>query len=264
MRTPVLYTALFLLALPVMASAQTVHPAGAALTALNWQPASNTDSLRVDVDGDNVADIIFRENNYLPTGAGQPTRYFFTAAPLSPGAELALDSVEFDSAHRFLANDEIGRGLRWSTTGAYLAYTLLGNGGIGGRGFFRNGATGYVVLRKRVANSLNYWWFNVSGRTNGTVSQVYFYGQSAGRTLSFPNPGVAQAAIQVFPNPASNGWHLTGNGSFRLYDSQSRLLQHGLVNASATVSTAALAPGMYLLQFRTATGVVSNQKLIRE
>lgn len=264
MRARIMYSALLLLALPAVAAAQTVHPAGAALTALNWQPASNTDSVRVDVDGDNVADISFRENNYLPTGAGQPTRLFFTAAPLSPGSELALDSVEFDSSHRFLANDEIGRGLRWSTAGAFLAYTLVGNGGTGGRGFFRNGATGYVVLRKRTANSWTYWWFNVSGRSNGTASRVSFYGQSAGRVLSVPNFGAALAAVQVFPNPASNDWQLAGNGSFQLFDNQGRLLQHGPVNTSATISTAALVPGMYLLQFRASTGTVSYQKLIRE
>ncbi|MBC6696997.1 T9SS type A sorting domain-containing protein [Hymenobacter puniceus] len=115
-----------------------------------------------------------------------------------------------------------------------------------------------------MANSWTYWWFNTSGRSNGIASRVNFYGQSAGPLLSVPNPDTAMETVHVFPNPASNGWRLAGNGSFWLFDNQGRLLQHGPVTTATTISTVALVPGMYLLQFRTSTGTISYQKLIRE
>jgi hypothetical protein len=260
--TAITFMTLVISASITTASAQVVHPAGAPTILLNWQPASTSDSVSVDVDGDAVVDVTFREANELAAGAGQATRYIFTAHTRSAGTELGLDSLEFASVRRFASAEPIRWGLRWtSSSSGYVAYTLIGNGGTGGLGFFRNGASGYVVVRKRIAGNWAYWWFNVTGRTSSTNSRVNFYGQSSTVLTAAPSSSAAQ--IQLYPNPTTTSWYLVGHGSYQLADCHGNLVEAGTVKSSANVGRPGLAAGIYLLQFRANNGTIMRQKLVK-
>ena len=243
------------------AGCQTVHPIGAPITSLNWQPNAATDSLRVDIDGDHVADVTFRHSSRPSGGQGQPSFETFSVRIPSGGAEVALDSVEYDSAHRFASGDLIRRGLRWGGTG-YLAYTVTGNGGVGGREFFRNGQLGYVAIRKNIAGRWSYWWLNITGRSAATSSTVSFYGQSAA-TLAAAASRLMDK-VPVFPNPTTDNWQLRGKGSYRLFDNTGRLVGQGDIPLAGIISGSHLAPGTYFLRFFSADGTNSQCVLTRE
>ncbi|MDO7875398.1 T9SS type A sorting domain-containing protein [Hymenobacter sp. ASUV-10] len=246
------------------ARGQTVHLAGAAYVAVNWQPVATSDSIRFDLDQDGISDLTFADRNYYPTGGSQPTRLLFTMRTLSAGTELATDTSEFDSAHRFAALAPIGRGLRWQRGSTYLAYVLTGNGGTGGRGFFRNGVTDYVVVRKQIAGAWKYWWFNISGRSGSVLSRVNFYGVSQ-TALSLANSPSPQAdALQVYPNPATTGWQLSGTGRYEVFDGTGRQVCAGTVPAATTISSTGLPVGLYQLYFYPVAGGRIQRVLVRQ
>ncbi|MCI1189615.1 T9SS type A sorting domain-containing protein [Hymenobacter sp. DH14] len=241
---------------------QVVHPASAPTVALNWQPAANPDALAIDVDGDAQPDLTFTDSNSYASTQGMPTIRTFYVTP-AVGLELALDSMEYDSAHRYQAGQPISRAVRWATNGGYVAYTVLGNGGLGGRGFFRDGQPGYVVIRKNTAGRWRYWWFNVKASYYGSgTSTVNFYGQASQALAG----AVRQAAAEVlvFPNPATTGWTLQGAARYQLLDATGRRLDSGVVTGTAFISSQALAPGMYLLELQQPNGACLYRKLIRE
>ena len=258
--TSFISAALVIASVPI-ACGQTVHPTGATVINLNWQPSAATDSLRVDVDGDNVADIAFLHSSSPSGGQGQPSFETFSIQSRLSGVEIALDSVEFDSAHRFAAGNLIRLGLRWAGNG-YLAYTVTGNGGVGGRGFFRNGQSGYVAIRKRIAGRWSYWWFNITGKSPTNGSTVSFYGQSA-VVLSTAALRTADGA-PVFPNPTADNWQLRGEGSYELFDNAGRLVDQGGMHNTGLINGKSLAPGIYFLHFFSADGTVSRRVLSRE
>ena len=243
------------------AQCQTVHPVGAPITSLNWRPNAATDSLRVDIDGDNVADVTFRHSSLPSGGQGQPSFETFSVRTPPGGAEVALDSVEYDSAHRFASGDLIRRGLRWGGTG-YLAYTVTGNGGVGGRGFFRNGQSGYVAIRKNIAGRWSYWWFNITGKSAANSSIVSFYGQSV-VVLAVAASRLIDK-VPVFPNPTTNNWQLRGEGNYKLFDNTGRLVGQGGIQSAGLINGSHLAPGIYFLRFFSADGTISQCVLARE
>lgn len=246
----------------ISSQAQVVHPTGAAVVSVNWQSAAASDSIRFDLDQDGVPDLVFTDQNYYPTGASQPTRQYFMMRSTSPSTELGLDTLEFDSAHRFAALAPIGRGLRWESSNTYLAYVLIGNGGTGGRGFFRNGVTDYVVARKQVAGRWQYWWFNISGRSGGVPSRVNFYGTSQA-PLSTASSQLSDL-LQIFPNPTTTNWQLTGKGRYELFDATGRRVRAEAAPATATISSEGLPAGLYQLRFYPTTGGCIRRSLVRQ
>ncbi|MFD2787802.1 T9SS type A sorting domain-containing protein [Hymenobacter rubripertinctus] len=246
----------------VTAAGQVVSPPNSTVSILNWRPATNPDALAIDLDGDNIPDVTFTDSNTYPTGGGQPELHTFSVSPRS-SAQLALDSVEFDSAHRFAAGDGINRLVLWSSGGGYVAYTIQGNGGLGGRGFFRDGQTGFIVVRKSVANSgWRYWWINVQARTYGVgVSIINFYGQSAANPLaSVPRQSVS---FSVFPNPTIDGWFVDGNGQFTLLNVQGRVVASGQLANKQFLDGRDLVSGIYLLLLQRPDGSYQRQTLLR-
>ena len=252
-----------LLSNSILAVGQVVHPSGASVNSLNWQPMNNPDVLAIDVDGDSSPDIEFSDSNQYPNGAGQPTFHTFTVSPYL-NVELALDSAEYDSAHRYQSGQPLLRNARWSSRGGYVAYTVLGNGGLGGRGFFRDGQLGYVAVRKNVAGTWRYWWFNVQGRNYGVgTSVVNFYGQSA-TTVSAVAFQQNAALLSAFPNPAVAGWTLQGFGHYQLVDATGRVLKVGTLKDTAYVDNQTLSPGLYWLLLQLPSGQWLRQPVVKQ
>lgn len=248
---PYLFSAALLLA-PQWLRAQIVHPAGAPTTTVNWQsPVSAAASFRtllpLDLNSDGNPDVVFTNDYVAPTGAGSPTRRTFTVNRLSLNVEVAVDSTEFDSAKRFQAGQIIRHGIRWGEAGGYLDYEIIGNGGTGGRGFFRDGVPGYVVARMAVGSAWHYWWIYVASRSNNT-RRVDYFGVSQEPALGVA--AVRPTELAVYPNPAATVWRVRTNyrGPFQLFDTTGRLATHGQIAAPETALPAAALPaGLYHL-----------------
>ncbi|WP_201987473.1 T9SS type A sorting domain-containing protein [Hymenobacter rubidus] len=259
-----------LAALP--AFSQTVNPAGAPVVTVGWQAvarngaSTQTDSVRLDVDGDNVPDIAFRDDRSYATAQGQASTSGFVAYARGT-AELALDSANSftNDAHRFLAGEVIRYGLRWERSGGKIVFTITGNGGTGGNGLFWRGLTGYVVIRKLVAGAWRYWWVNVTGRDSvfGTInSSVNFYGGSM-MALSAGSP-VPAASVQVFPNPTLSTWRLSVPMAYELYDNLGRQVGSSCGTRTGVVDATGLAAGTYLIVLQAADGLAIRRSLIKE
>lgn len=248
----------------VPALGQVVHPAGSPITSVNWYPvATSTDSLSLDLDNDQVKDVTFA-SNYSYSAPSGPVRNIFSVTVNSKDVQLAIDSSEYDSAHRFRAGEVIRRGLRWDIKSGYLDYLLQGNGGIGGRGFFRDGQPGYVVVRKRLANNQwRYWWFHTASQKDGQRQvQLDFYGSSLGTALA-ASPPAATASALAYPNPSSDSWLLpTGSsGAYRVLDCTGRVVAQGqLLDNQPRIEGRQLAPGLYWLE-RTENNRLTRQPL---
>lgn len=263
-----LLCSMFLLASSVLLG-QVVHADGTPVVSLNWQSdgrfgVSGTDSLVVDLDGDGSPDLTFIDSHDYSAGQGQPTSLKFSVI-VRLTVQVALDSAEYDSAHRYQVGEPIMRAVRWSDdrSTAYIAYTIQGNGGTGGRGFFRDGQQGYVVVRKRSSGVWRYWWFNVKGRRyNDNMSYVNFYGSSA-PVLTAASPAVARPA--AFPNPTTAGWHIAGLGPYRLLDAIGRVQASGTLTSTTFINAEKLAAGLYLLLVGPLPdGTKTQQRLVRQ
>ncbi|MET4076097.1 T9SS type A sorting domain-containing protein [Hymenobacter sp. UYCo722] len=254
---------LLFLMIPPLAHAQVVQPAGSVNVPVNWHPMAAADSVLVDVDGDAVPDVRFKNTNTSPTGQGMPSFTNFVAGTTArSSAEIAIDDNEFDSAHRFAAGDAIGPGLRWQRGSTYLAYIVTGNGGTGGRGFFRNNADGFVTIGKAVGNQMRYWWFYIGPRAApGSEWVVYYSGSSV--ALAAGTPGPPAAAIQAFPNPTTSHLALSGAAAYQLFDCQGRLQSSSFSVPVSAIDVNALPCGLYLLETRGADGRLTRQKVVK-
>lgn len=243
---------------------QVVHPVGAATTRINWYPlAASTDSLSLDLDNDRVNDVTFSVSYSAPLPYG-PTRDIFSVAVKAKDVQLAVDSSEYDSVHRFQAGEVIKWGLRWDIKSGYLDEYLNGNGGIGGRGFFRYGRPGYVVVRKQLANNQwRYWWFHAASEKDGLRQmQLDFYGSSLGTALA-ASPRAAVASVLAYPNPSPDGWLLPAgsSGAYRVLDCTGRVVAQGqLLSSQPHIEGQQLAPGLYWLE-RTENNRLTRQPL---
>ncbi|RAK66701.1 hypothetical protein [Hymenobacter edaphi] len=245
------------LLLPTLAVGQTVQPTGAPTTPVNWQsPASGgasfSDAYGLDLNGDGTADLGFTNVYTAPAGPGSPTMRTFVVGARHAAVELATDSVEFDSAKRLQAGQLIRHGIRWGNTG-YIDYELVGNGGVGGRGFFRDGAPGFVVARMAVAGRWQYWWIQVESRSGGN-RRVNYYGVSPERPLRVASP-VGRVALQAYPNPATTAWQVQTSyqGPYRLLDQVGRVVRRGQLGpGEAQLPAAELPAGLYRLELSNA------------
>ena len=137
----------------------------------------------------------------------------------------------------------------------YLDYVLSGNGGVGGRGFFRDEQPGYVVARKQVSpGQWQYWWIHVTSKNSSKQAnqqpQVDFYGSSLGSPLATA-PQVARATALAYPNPSTDNWQLlpAGSGPYRLLDYTGRVVSEGQLAAGPNLIRGQyLAPGLYWLE----------------
>ena len=109
-------TLLLLILFSGAALGQIVHPAGAPISNVNWSltvpPGTYADSLALDLDGDQVSDAVFLVSNSVSPPYG-PSQYKFEVATRQRNVQIAADSSEDDSAHRFQDQDLIRKGLRW-------------------------------------------------------------------------------------------------------------------------------------------------------
>lgn len=258
-----IWYALLLIA-PLVVQAQLITSPGPGDVPINWRPTANVDSLAVDVNGDAVADIRFTRT-YTPSGGpGQPTFSYFNAGTgKNSGMQIAMDANEFDSVHRFVAGDQIGPGLQWQSGGGYLDYTVVGNGGTGGRGFFRNNAAGFVVIRQNVGSQMRYWWFYVEPRLSPTSGNWVSYYGSTSVALASGSP-VQAPSTQAFPNPTPTNWQLSAPMAYELYDNQGRQLSSSHGARTQIVGAGGLAAGTYLLVLQTAGGATFRRSLIKE
>ncbi|RTQ53339.1 T9SS type A sorting domain-containing protein [Hymenobacter gummosus] len=263
MRHYLLYVAL--LSAPGLAAAQTVQPAGAPTTPVGWtSPISASNSFStahpLDLNGDGTLDVAFANVYNAPTGGGSATLRSFSLATLHLNVEVAADSAEFDSAKRFQAGQLIRHGIRWGGS-SYLDYEVTGNGGTGGRGFFRDGVPGFVVARMAVGGTWQYWWIFVESRSNGN-RRVGYYGVSAGlplRTMASAHlPG-----LQAYPNPTASGWRVqtTYRGPYQLFDATGRVVAVGHISGPETVLPAnSLKSGLYRLQLGQSGGLALRKE----
>ncbi|MCC3157819.1 hypothetical protein LJ737_11270 [Hymenobacter sp. 15J16-1T3B] len=249
-----------LLLVAEIAVGQTVQPAGAPTTPINWQSpiygsTSFTETFPLDLNGDGTADVGFSNVYTAAAGAGAPTLRTFTVSTRNAAVELATDSVEFDSAKRFQAGQLIRNGIRWGSTG-YVDYEVTGNGGTGGRGFFRDGVPGFVVVRMAVAGAWRYWWVQVESRSSGN-RRVNYYGASQGLPLAAAAPA-RRVALEAYPNPATTAWRVQPSyqGPYRLLDQLGRVVGQGQISSvQSQVPATALPPGRYCLELCNAPGV---------
>ena len=245
-------------------SAVTVHAqviqSGGATTPVSWRPAAVTDSLRIDVDGDAAPDLVFKTTATTPSGSGQPSFFWFTVyVARGSRAEMAIDANEFDSVHRFASGDAIGPGLLWQN-GGYLAYTVTGNGGTGGRGFFRSN-DGFIAIRKQVGNQMRYWWFYLGTRAAGTDWVGYY----AGTAVALANHlATGTPPVLAYPNPAVTAVALSRPVAYELFDSRGALVSTSLDKPVTKIALEALPAGLYLLQTHSASGSVFRQKLVKQ
>lgn len=245
---------LILLAIsPFGAAAQVVQSAGAANIPVNWRPAFASDSVQVDVTGDGRPDLSFTASVNPSGGQGQPSVSRFTVLVKSgSNLEVAINANEFDSAHRFLAGDRIGAGLIWRNRGGgYLDYTIQGNGGTGGRGFFRNNADGFVVFRQVTASQTRYWWFYVEPRLAAGSNWIGYYAGTAVALAAAT--AVAPALVDAFPNPATTAWSLSVPAAYSLFDSQGKLIRSSATPITS-IDARTLPSGLYTVFMRTAKG----------
>lgn len=242
------------------AQAQRIQTGGAT-TQLNWRPAAAIDSLVVDVDGDAAPDVVFTSVSTSPSGPGLPSFFRFTAS-IKRGsiAEIAIDASEFDSAHRFVAGDVIGPGLLWQRGGGYLASTVTGNGGTGGRGFFRTN-DGFVAIRKQANNQLIYWWFYIGSRAAGTDWVGYYAGTSVALAS---HAATATPPTLAFPNPAATIVALSRPAIYKLFDSRGALVSASLHKPVSEIELQSLPVGLYLLQTYADDGKIIRQKLVKQ
>jgi len=256
--------ALLLAVAPMAASAQLVAQPGSAPTvAVNWRPLVAIDSLEVDLTGDARPDVVFRSAAYASTGPGMPSQnYFMAGVKRNSNVELALDANEYDSAHRFQAGDVIGPGLLWQNQrSAFLDYTLIGNGGTGGRGFFRYNASGFVVFRQVAGSQTRYWWFFIEPRRAATDVWISYYGGSS--VALAHTPGSAAPAVQAFPNPSTVGWTLSAPAAYRLLDCRGQVVS-SQPSPTTWVDGAPLRSGLYSLELLQADGSTVRRKLVKE
>lgn len=256
--------ALLLAVAPLVAPAQVIQPSGPGNVPLNWRPAAAIDSLLVDVNGDAIPDIKFTRSSFPSGGMGQPSLSYFNAyVGRASGMEIAMDAAEFDSPHRFVVGDLIGTGLQWQGAGGgYLDYTVVGNGGTGGRGFFRNNASGFVVIRRNLGSQVRYWWFYIEPRTTAVGNWVGYYGgTSVALSAAAPSPA---PTIQAFPNPATASWQLSAPAAYELYDQQGRHVGSSLSKPANGVDAGTLAPGAYWLVVPGSTGPATRRRLVKE
>ncbi|MDB5236799.1 MAG: hypothetical protein JWR44_3792 [Hymenobacter sp.] len=252
---------LLLVAFALTAQAQVVQSTGAANVPLNWQPAAATDSLLVDVSGDGWPDIVFKSTNTPPTGQGMPSFTNFTASlKAGSGMAIAIDANEFDSVHRFVAGDPIGPGLLWQNGGGYLAYTVTGNGGTGGRGFFRFNADGFIVIRKNVGSQMRYWWFYIGPRSAPGAEWVLYY---AGTSMALAATAAVPAApLLAFPNPSADHLTLSRPATYQLFDSQGRLLRSSPTTPVSVIEVGGLPSGSYQLITHGTDGNSTRQQIL--
>ncbi len=252
--------ALLLATLAFPVKAQRIQ-SGGATTQLNWRPTAATDSLVVDVDGDAAPDVVFTSVNTSPTGQGLPSFFRFTASiKRNSSTEIAIDANEYDSVHRFVAGDVIGPGLLWQRGGGYLASTVTGNGGTGGRGFFRTN-DGFVAIRKQTSNQLIYWWFYIGSRAAGTDWVGYYAGTSVA-LASYA--AIGSPAVLAFPNPATNMVALSRLATYELFDSRGALVRTSARKPVAEIALETLPAGLYLLQTHSDNGEIIRQKIVKQ
>jgi hypothetical protein len=260
-----IWYALLLAASPLVAHAQLIPASGPGDVLVNWRPTAAVDSLRLDVNGDGITDIRFTRSYIASGGQSQPTLSYFNAyVGRNSGMEIAIDANEFDSVHRFVAGDQIGPGLLWqSTGGGFLDYTITGNGGTGGRGFFRYNAAGFVVIRRNLGSQMRYWWFYIEPRlasANGNWIS-YYGGTSVALAAGTPQQ---ESLLQAYPNPATASWQLSVPTAYELYDNQGRQVDSSCGRRAQVVEARGLAAGTYLLVLRGADGAAIRRPLIKE
>ena len=251
----------FLLLLLGLPSYSQVIRSGSANVPVSWRPAALEDSLLVDVDGDKMPDVVFKTTTISSNGPSQPSSFRFTAgAARGSNAEVAIDAAEYDSAHRFIVGDSIGPGLLWQRGGGYLAYTITGNGGTGGRGFFRS-QEGFLAIRKRVGDQMRYWWFYLGTRSGNSDWVSYF----AGTTVVLGRPiTAALPPISAFPNPAATIVNLSQPAHYELFDTRGQLVSTSRDKPVNSISLDALPSGLYLLRMLTFDGRYQHQKLRKQ
>lgn len=256
------YTFLFSI-LTLSVHGQVIQSNGAN-TQLNWRPNTAADSLTVDVDGDAAPDIVFTNINTPAGGFGLP---YFTrfVANIKRGnsAEIALDANEFDSVHRFAAGDVIGPGLLWQRGGGFLAYTVTGNGGIGGRGFFRYNNDGFVTIRKRAGNQMRYWWFYIGTRAIAGTDWVSYYAGTSVALATRSSIG-SEPAIVAFPNPTTAHLSFSGAASYELFNCNGLRLSTSSGKLVSNISLEALPAGLYLLVMHIADGNTYRQMIVKQ
>ena len=270
-----LLATLLLLAAPLAAIGQLVHPAGAPTVAVNWVGSSSyggsssPDSVALDLDGDQVTDVAFVNDGYtyyFPNDS-PGLKLFFNVRTRKNSVQLATDSSNLGNAHRFQAGDLIKSGLYWNSSGTSygycLDYTPLNGASTGpAAGSFHDGQPGYVVVRKQLAGgSWRYWWIRavcLNPTTNRQV-QVNFYGTSLGTVLA-ASQAVAFTTL-AYPNPSADNWLLPpgSNGPYQLFDCRGQLIAQGHFSAAyPLVEGQQLPAGMYWLEY------LSKGQLVRQ
>jgi hypothetical protein len=250
---------------PLAAHGQIVQSMGAGNIVINWRPLAATDSLVLDIDGNVQPDVVFTSTNVTSGSQGQASsRTFKASVRAGSGVEIAIDDNEFDSVHRFVAGDLIGPGLRWQNTGGgFLDYAITGNGGTGGRGFFRFHASGFIAFRKNTGGQMRYWWFYIEPRLAATDTWVSYY---AGTSVALATRGGLTPAFTVFayPNPTTSVWRLSSTVKYRLFDVRGRLVHKELHKPTDVVEAENLPPGIYSLLMYDANGAVGRQVVVKE
>ncbi|MCC2548259.1 T9SS type A sorting domain-containing protein [Hymenobacter sp. BT175] len=253
---------------------QVVQPSGGAVTSLSWQSpvwgaSSFTESSSLDLNADGTPDLRFTNNVFVPPGGSSATTRTFTVAAMQSSVEVACDSVEFDSAKRYQAGQTIRRGASWQPSG-YVDYVVQGNGGTGGRGFFRDGVAGAVVARLQVAGQWQYWWVQVEPRyaAQGTqYRRLVSFGQSPAPLLATAGSRNTLAAT-IYPNPASSAWsvRVPGGSAYQLLDNLGRVVGTGKISESTEtmVPAASLPAGVYYLELRNGAGQPTRLRLLRQ
>ncbi len=220
----------------------------------------------MDVDGNAQPDVVFKSTNVPSGGQGQPsTRTFRADVRTGRRAErkYAIDDKEFDSVHRFVAGDQIGPGLRWRNVGGgFLDYTITGNGGTGGRGFFRSNASGFVAFRKSTGGQMRYWWFYIEPRIAATDAWISYY---AGTSVVLATHSSQPAfAVLPYPNPTISCWKLLSAVKYQLFDGCGRLVSSVPDKPATLIQAERLPSGLYALPVYRNDGTVGRQAVVKE